>query len=100
MNATEQGMAAARNLLQGNTTVFNPVPYFWTDQFDVKVQAYGIFPADSEPVIAEGDPSTGKFVALYHEAGHTVGVLGWNAPKQARQYRQQFMDNEISEGMK
>jgi len=41
MNATEQGMAAAKTLL-GKGTPFAPIPYFWTDQYDVKIQAYGL----------------------------------------------------------
>jgi NADPH-dependent 2,4-dienoyl-CoA reductase/sulfur reductase-like enzyme len=92
MNATEQGTAAALNLLHGNVRAFDPVPYFWTDQFDVKVQAHGIFPAGAEPVIAEGRPGDGKFVAVYEEGGRTVGVLGWNSPREVRRYRQQFTD--------
>lgn len=40
-NAAEQGMAAARNLLhRGARRPFAPVPYFWSDQYDMKIQAY------------------------------------------------------------
>ncbi|MFC7986877.1 NAD(P)/FAD-dependent oxidoreductase [Streptomyces sp. NPDC057336] len=49
MNATEQGIAAARNLLAallprpGSAAAeFTPVPYFWSDQYDVRVQAHGL----------------------------------------------------------
>jgi 3-phenylpropionate/trans-cinnamate dioxygenase ferredoxin reductase subunit len=87
MNATEQGMAAARNLL-GAQTPFAPVPYFWTDQFDAKVQAYGVFPADAEMVVAHGRLAERKFVAHYLARGRVVGVLGWNMAKQLRQDRQ------------
>ncbi|MEV5843598.1 FAD-dependent oxidoreductase [Streptomyces sp. NPDC051985] len=98
MNATEQGTVAARNLLRGNTEVFDPVPYFWTDQFDVKIQAHGIFPAGREPKVVEGSPADGRFVALWREDGRTVGVLGWNSPKQARYYRQQLIEEPVSGG--
>lgn len=37
-NATEQAIAAAGNLL-GEATPFSPVPYFWTDQDDTRIQA-------------------------------------------------------------
>ncbi|WP_394618771.1 NAD(P)/FAD-dependent oxidoreductase [Lentzea sp. JNUCC 0626] len=87
MNATEQGMAVARALL-GAQTPFAPVPYFWTDQFDVKIQAYGVFPAGSEMVVAHGGIAEGRFVAHYLEHGRVVGVLGWNMAKQVRQDRQ------------
>jgi NADPH-dependent 2,4-dienoyl-CoA reductase/sulfur reductase-like enzyme len=98
MNATEQGTAAARNLLYGNTDVFDPIPYFWTDQYEVKIQAHGVFPDVSEPEVVEGSPADSKFVALWREDGRTVGVLGWNSAKQARQYRQQLDEEPVSGG--
>ncbi|MEU6371575.1 FAD-dependent oxidoreductase [Streptomyces sp. NPDC046909] len=98
LNATEQGTTAARNLLRGNTEVFDPVPYFWTDQYEVKIQAHGVFPTGHEPEVVEGSPAENKFVALWREDGRTVGVLGWNSAKQARQYRQQLIDEPVSGG--
>jgi hypothetical protein len=86
MNATEQGMAVARNLL-GARVPFAPVPYFWTDQFDAKIQAYGIFPPTAEMVVAYGELADRKFVAHYRVGGRVVGVLGWNMAKQLRQDR-------------
>ncbi|WP_439658664.1 NAD(P)/FAD-dependent oxidoreductase [Lentzea sp. HUAS TT2] len=87
MNATEQGMAVARTLL-GARTPFAPVPYFWTDQFDAKIQAYGVFPAGAEMVVAHGGIAERKFVAHYLVQGRVVGVLGWNMARQLRQDRQ------------
>ncbi|MGW6441603.1 NAD(P)/FAD-dependent oxidoreductase [Lentzea sp. NPDC055074] len=81
MNATEQGMAVARNLL-GAQTPFAPVPYFWTDQFDTKIQAHGVFPADAEMVVAHGTIAERRFVAHYRVNDEVVGVLGWNMAKQ------------------
>jgi NADPH-dependent 2,4-dienoyl-CoA reductase/sulfur reductase-like enzyme len=86
MNATEQAMAAAANLLGANQP-FAPVPYFWTDQYDTKIQAYGIFPLDAEPRILDGDPAQGRFTAAYAHHGVVVGVLGWNSPREVRQLR-------------
>jgi NADPH-dependent 2,4-dienoyl-CoA reductase/sulfur reductase-like enzyme len=93
MNATEQGTAAARNLLHGNVEAFDPVPYFWSDQFDVKMQAHGVFPAGAELAVADGSLADSRFVVLYQEAGRTVGVLGWNSPKQVREYRSRLLDD-------
>ncbi|MFF1765677.1 NAD(P)/FAD-dependent oxidoreductase [Streptomyces sp. NPDC058249] len=86
MNATEQAMAAAGNLL-GDATPFAPVPYFWTDQYDTRIQAYGIFPPDADLRIVHGDPVDGQFAAAYGHHGRVVGVLGWNAPRQLRTLR-------------
>ncbi|MFF7756167.1 NAD(P)/FAD-dependent oxidoreductase [Streptomyces sp. NPDC007971] len=91
MNAGEQAMAVAGNLL-GDATPFAPVPYFWTDQYDTRIQAYGIFPPDAEMRIVYGDPSDGHFAAAYGHHGRVVGVLGWNAPRQARTLRRLVVD--------
>nr|QIZ02035.1 FAD-dependent oxidoreductase [Streptomyces sp. S1D4-11] len=91
MNATEQASAAAGNLL-GDATPFAPVPYFWTDQYDTRIQAYGIFPPDAEMRIVHGDPSDGRFAAAYGHRGRVVGVLGWNAPRQVRTLRRLVVD--------
>ena len=86
MNATEQAIAVAANLLGANQP-FAPVPYFWTDQYDTKIQAYGIFPPDAELRILDGDPAQGRFTAAYGHNGAVVGVLGWNSPREVRQLR-------------
>ncbi|MEV6611205.1 FAD/NAD(P)-binding oxidoreductase [Kutzneria sp. NPDC051319] len=86
MNATEQGMAAARTLL-GKGEPYSPIPYFWTDQYDVKIQAYGTFPEDAVPSVAAGDVGAGRFTALYVADGRVAGVVGWNLPRDTRQLR-------------
>ncbi|GAA3432859.1 NAD(P)/FAD-dependent oxidoreductase [Kutzneria kofuensis] len=86
MNATEQGMAAARTLL-GKGAPYAPIPYFWTDQYDVKIQAYGTFPEGAAPTVAAGDVGAGRFAALYVEDGRVTGVVGWNLPRDTRQLR-------------
>jgi NADPH-dependent 2,4-dienoyl-CoA reductase/sulfur reductase-like enzyme len=86
MNATEQAMAAVGNLL-GDAKPFAPVPYFWTDQYDTRIQAYGVFPPDADVRIVHGDPVDGYFAAAYGHHGRVVGVLGWNTPRQVRTLR-------------
>jgi NADPH-dependent 2,4-dienoyl-CoA reductase/sulfur reductase-like enzyme len=86
-NATEQGVAVAANIL-GVDRPYTPVPYFWTDQFDVKIHVHGVLRADAEVTVVDGDPADRRFVAAYHYAGEVIGVLGWNMPKQARLRRQ------------
>jgi 3-phenylpropionate/trans-cinnamate dioxygenase ferredoxin reductase component len=101
MNATEQGAAAARNLLHGDVEAFDPVPYFWTDQYDTKIQVFGICPTGADVVVADGSVTGDRFVALYRDpdaAGRTVGVLGWNSPKQLREFRRQLFDAPVSGG--
>lgn len=82
-NATEQATAVAGAIL-GEDRSYTPVPYFWTDQFDVKVQVHGFLPADAEVEIADGELAAGRFVARYRRDGAVTGVLGWKMPKQVR----------------
>ncbi|MFI6923330.1 NAD(P)/FAD-dependent oxidoreductase [Nonomuraea spiralis] len=86
LNATEQGTAAARTLL-GGAAAFAPVPYFWTDQYDVKIQAYGVTGGAARFQIVAGDPASGRFAGLYGTDRHVTGALTWNLPRQARELR-------------
>ena len=87
MNATEQGRAAAVNLLKGDVQPFAPLPYFWSDQYNVKIQVHGHRSDGAEAAIEEGSPAEGKFVALYREDGAPTAVLGWNSPARLIRYR-------------
>lgn len=49
-NATEQAMAVAGAIL-GEDQPYTPVPYFWTDQYDAKLQVHGFLPADAEVAV-------------------------------------------------
>ena len=90
-NATEQAVAVAANIL-GDDQPYAPVPYFWTDQFDAKIQVHGMLPADAEVTIVDGDAADHRFVALYRRDSKVVGVLGWNMPKQTRLRRQEVVE--------
>ena len=92
LNASEQAIAAAGNLL-GDQRPFAPVPYFWTDQYDTKIQAHGIFPLDADIQILDGHPDERRFVAAYGHNGTVVGVLGWNSPRELRARRQLVVDH-------
>jgi len=90
-NATEQAMAVAGEIL-GEGRPYAPVPYFWTDQYDAKLQVHGFLPTDAEVDVVEGDLTARRFVARYRSEGRVTGVLGWNMPKQARMRRQEIVD--------
>ncbi|TAK68048.1 MAG: FAD-dependent oxidoreductase [Actinomycetota bacterium] len=93
MNATEQGMAAAKTLL-GKGQPFAPVPYFWSDQYDLKLQAYGLPGSHADFQVVTGDPAAGKFAALYSVAGTTIAALSCNLPREARMLRQHVIASQ------
>ncbi|MGP4015018.1 NAD(P)/FAD-dependent oxidoreductase [Saccharopolyspora sp. 5N708] len=87
-NAAEQGLAVARNLLDQGRRPFAPVPYFWSDQYDLKIQAYGHLRGAEEVAIVDGDPGTRRFLAAYRKGDRVVGVVAVNMPpKPLRQWR-------------
>ena len=90
-NATEQAQVVAGAIL-GQDEPYVPVPYFWTDQYDAKIQVHGMLPIGAEVDVVEGDVSARRFVARYRSDGVVTGVLGWNMPKQARLRRQEVVD--------
>lgn len=90
MNATEQGLAAARTLL-GSSEVFSPVPYFWSDQYDVRIQAYGMTGSGAQFRLVEERPG-GGFAGLYGVNGRVCGALAWSMPRAARTLRACVID--------
>ncbi len=86
MNATEQGAAAARNLL-GAAQPFCPIPFVWSDQYNVKLQAYGVFPADGVFSMEDAGDGT-KSITSCWQNDRLVGVIGWNSVKELRVRRQ------------
>ena len=92
-NAAEQGTAAARALLAGaGAEPFAPVPYFWSDQYDVKIQFVGIGGPDDEVRVVDGSVAEHRFVALYGRAGRLVGALALGRPRLLMAYRRLIAD--------
>ncbi|GAA3612565.1 FAD-dependent oxidoreductase [Nonomuraea rosea] len=89
-NAAEQGMAAARNLLHPQAgRPFAPVPYFWSDQYDMKIQAYGHLRGHDAIAIVDGDVGERRFVAAYRAGDRLTGALSVGMPpKTVRRWRQ------------
>ena len=93
-NATEQGVAAALRLLAGKASgeAFAPVPFVWSDQYDVKIQIVGSIHGDDEVVVADGSLDERRFVALFGRGGRLVGALGFSRPRLVMQYRRMIAE--------
>ncbi|MGW8529396.1 MULTISPECIES: NAD(P)/FAD-dependent oxidoreductase [Nocardiopsidaceae] len=87
-NAGEQGEAAARNLLAGEgRTPFTPVPYFWSDQYKMKLQLLGQGAPADQVTFVHGSPEDRKFVAFLGRGGMLTGVLGLRSTPRTMRYR-------------
>ncbi len=85
-NAVEMGQYAGRSLmaaLEGHhpDEPYRPVPWFWSDQFDRKIQLAGVISDDWHDTV--GSPSEDRFVRTYFDGSTLCGVLAWNRPRQA-----------------
>jgi len=87
-NAVEQGEAAARALLRGEEAdPFAPVPYFWSDQYDTKIQFVGLAEPGDEVQVMEGSIEERRFVAAFGRDGRLVAALAFNRPPRIMKYR-------------
>jgi NADPH-dependent 2,4-dienoyl-CoA reductase/sulfur reductase-like enzyme len=95
-HAVEQGIAAAENLLAGEgARPFSAVPFFWSDQYDVKIQMAGRpLPTDDVEVV-HGQEGDRRFVVLYGRKGRLAAALGFNRARFVVQYRNAIRD-EVS----
>jgi NADPH-dependent 2,4-dienoyl-CoA reductase/sulfur reductase-like enzyme len=90
--AAEHGQLAGRNALlapEERTPHITP-PYFWSDQYDVKIQAVGL-PARADRLeILEQDGR--RLVAAGAKDGRLIGVVAFNAAKRLGWYRRQLVN--------
>jgi 3-phenylpropionate/trans-cinnamate dioxygenase ferredoxin reductase component len=71
-NAFEQGATVALNLL-GTPTPHDKVPWFWSDQYDLKLIIVGVAQA-YDSVVMRGDPATRSFSACYLRGGELIAI--------------------------
>lgn len=94
-NAQEQGNHVARNIL-GTPEAFAPVPYFWTDHYENRIQLVGVIPMDPVVTVVEGEADGEKFVQTYAKPDGTVtAVLAWNFPRALAEHRKELVATPV-----
>jgi 3-phenylpropionate/trans-cinnamate dioxygenase ferredoxin reductase subunit len=78
-NALEQAKTAADNIC-GVATHYSQVPWFWSDQYDLKLQIAGLS-KDYDQVVVRGDPAARSFACLYLKDDILIAVDAINAPR-------------------
>ena len=88
-NAVEQAVHAAGNALAGpaEAASFSSVPYFWSDQYDRKIQFVGRARPHDEMVVVDGSLADRRFTALYRRGDRVVACLGVNQPRALIKYK-------------
>ncbi|MER5217754.1 FAD-dependent oxidoreductase [Streptomyces sp. NPDC002838] len=87
--ALERPAAAVATLLAGGAVepgVPRP-PYFWSDQYGVKIQFVGHAAAADSVTIEEGSAEDRNVLAVYRRAGEPVAALGMNQPRLFTRWR-------------
>jgi len=86
-NASEQGAHAGHNLMawagrkEGPTTPYDAVPFFWSDQYGLRIQFLGRASDGDEVRVVHGSVEDRAFVAMYGNGGRLRGVLGLSRPR-------------------
>jgi 3-phenylpropionate/trans-cinnamate dioxygenase ferredoxin reductase component len=80
-NAIDQAKAAAA-AIRGESQPYDPVPWFWSDQYDLKLQIAGVMEGHDRAEV-KGDPDTAQFSVDYRHGGRLIAV---DAVNNARAY--------------
>ncbi|WP_214102610.1 NAD(P)/FAD-dependent oxidoreductase [Acrocarpospora catenulata] len=83
MTAIEQAKYVAKRIAgTGGDEPFAALPYFWSDQYDRKLQVHGFPSADAHLELLDGDLDADRFAAVYLVDGRATAVVAVNHPRQ------------------
>ncbi|MEP4062662.1 MAG: FAD-dependent oxidoreductase, partial [Nitratireductor sp.] len=78
-NAIDQAKAVAQSLV-GQDVDYDPMPWFWSDQYDIKLQIAGLSEGYDDTRVV-GSPDDHKFYVAYLQAGRLIAVDSINSPR-------------------
>lgn len=84
-NANDQASCAARSIV-GDPQPYRATPWFWSNQYDLKLQTVGLS-AGHDATVLRGDPLTRSFSVLYLKGGKLIACDAVNAIKDYVQAR-------------
>ena len=95
-NAIEQGKAVASAIL-GNPAPYHQVPWFWSDQYDIKLQIAGV-PDKIDNKVLRGDDNGHSFAWFYFTGDRLTGVTAVNRPAEFMAGRQ-LIEKSLRDGL-
>jgi len=93
-SAVEQADVVARRLVQGKSDPHAPVPYVWTDQFDLRLAVAGELRPEDEMHVCLGALDEDKFLVLFGRGGKLVGAVGCKRPRQLNAARRWIVEGK------
>jgi 3-phenylpropionate/trans-cinnamate dioxygenase ferredoxin reductase subunit len=82
-NANDQARVVAANMV-GKASIYDAAPWFWSDQYDIKLQMAGLS-SNYDSTVTRGDPTNSEnegFCVFYLRAGELVAVDSVARPKE------------------
>ncbi len=78
-NAVDQATAVSRCLV-GQDAPYDALPWFWSNQYDLRLQTLGLS-IDHDEALLRGDPATRSFSVIYRRAGTVIALDCVNRPR-------------------
>lgn len=78
-NANDMASAVAKSIM-GELTEYNAVPWFWSNQYDLRLQTVGLS-VDYDATVLRGNPDDRSFSIIYLKAGKVIALDCVNAVK-------------------
>jgi 3-phenylpropionate/trans-cinnamate dioxygenase ferredoxin reductase subunit len=79
-NAQEQAKTAATTIL-GRLEPYAQIPWFWSDQYDLKLQIAGLS-SSTEQTVLRGDPESRSFAVFFLDEGRLTACYAVNSPRE------------------
>lgn len=95
-NATDQAKTAA-NTLCGKLEAYNTLPWFWSDQYDLKLQIAGLSQGFDRVVMRGSSESGRSFAAFYFSGERLLAVDAVNRPKEFMSVRRALTTGQIAD---
>jgi 3-phenylpropionate/trans-cinnamate dioxygenase ferredoxin reductase component len=97
-NAHDQATTAARDIV-GRPDPYDAIPWFWSNQYDLKLQTVGLLHGHDE-IVVRGDPGARSFSLVYLRQGRVVALDCVNAVKDYVQGRKLILDGRTPDRAK
>jgi 3-phenylpropionate/trans-cinnamate dioxygenase ferredoxin reductase component len=89
-NATDQAITAVNSIV-GSPEPYSAIPWFWSNQYDLRLQTVGLSHGHDD-IVLRGDPADRSFSAVYRRDGKVIALDCVNAVKDYVQGRKLILD--------